>query len=210
MECVIHLFHGFLGNPRDLEFFAEFGETKGYDMKSFDPDTFCPKEDDFLVGYSMGGRVALRIAHRLGYKIKKIILLSSNPNALSPEEKEARLLWEEKMKGLMLKSSPKDFLEIWNNLGIFKHDKPISHISENDLRTWAHVFEKYRLSDQADYLSDLKTHPDKFSWIVGSLDEKYLQIAKTSGVNYHTINAGHRLYQKPEEIIKLIKEQNLL
>lgn len=207
---MIHLFHGFLGKPSDLDFFSEFGETKSYDMKNFDPESFIATDDDVLVGYSMGGRVALRIAHRLNYKVKKIILLSSNPNALDAEEKEARLLWEEKMKNLMLTQTPMEFLETWNNLGIFKYDKPISAISAQELKVWASIFEKYRLSDQADYLLDLKKHPDKFIWIVGSLDEKYLNIAKTSGVDYHTISAGHRLFQKTEDIIKLIKEQNLL
>lgn len=207
---MIHLFHGFLGKTEDLEFFNEFGETRSYDMKTFDPERFKASEDDVLVGYSMGGRVALRIANRLNYKIKKTILLSANPNSLSPEEKTARIEWEEKMKALMLTKPATEFLEIWNNLGIFKNDRPIKEVSDDELKIWAHVFENYRLSDQADYLSDLKAHPDKFAWIVGNLDEKYLNIAKTSGVNYHTIKAGHRLFQEPEAIVKLIKEQNLL
>lgn len=207
---MIHLFHGFLGKPEDLNFFQEFGPIKSYDMKSFNPEEFYANENDILVGYSMGGRVALRIAARLQYKIKKIIILSSNPHALSEEERENRLAWEEKMKHFMLTRTSSDFLEIWNNQNIFKHDHPILNITEGELRIWAHVFEKYRLSDQKNYLQDLKNYPNKFSWIVGSLDEKYLNIAKTSGVKYHTIEAGHRLYQKPLALIKLIKEHHLL
>lgn len=207
---MIHLFHGFLGKPDDLNFFQEFGPIKSYDMRSFDPEGFHASEDDILVGYSMGGRVALRIAARLQYRIKKVIILSSNPHALSEEEKENRIAWEEKMKHLMLTRSSSNFLEIWNNQNIFKNDLPISNITEDELKIWAQIFEKYRLSDQKNYLQDLKNHPDKFSWIVGSLDEKYLNIAKTSGVKYYTIEAGHRLYQKPLALIKLIKEQHIL
>jgi len=207
---VIHLFHGFLGKPDDLSFFSEFGTTQTYDMKSFDPENFEASADDILVGYSMGGRVALRIASRLNYKIKKVILLSSNPNSLSEEQRQSRTLWEEEMKELMLTKTAKDFLSIWNGLGIFKNDLPITNITNEDLKVWASVFDRYRLSDQQDYLADLKNHPEKFSWIVGSLDEKYLNIAKTSGLKFHTIKAGHRLFQKPQEIIELIKEQKLL
>src|SRR5690606_37983639 len=129
---MIHLFHGFLGKPEDLSFFNEFGPTKSYDMKSFDPENFKATADDVLVGYSMGGRVALRIASRLEYKIKKVILLSSNPHSLSEEQRKSRTAWEEKMKELMLTKSAEDFLLIWNNLEIFKNDLPIANITNEE------------------------------------------------------------------------------
>ena len=207
---MIHLFHGFLGHPDDLKFFELFGQTKSYDLKTFDENEFEASADDVLVGYSMGGRVALKLAAKLEYKIKKVIILSSNPNSLTPSERQSRLVWEEKTKNDMLTLSSSEFFRSWNALGIFKNDLPIPEISREKLQIWAQVFEKYRLSDQADYLQDLKNHPDKFAWIVGDLDEKYLNIAKTSGVKYYTINAGHRLFQRPQEITKIIKEHNLI
>lgn len=207
---MIHLFHGFLGHPDDLKFFEQFGQTKSYDMKSFDENEFKADPNDILIGYSMGGRVALKLASKLGYKIKKVIILSSNPNSLTPSERQSRLVWEEKTKNEMLTLNSSEFFRSWNALGIFKNDRPIAEISSDELKIWAEVFEKYRLSDQADYLQDLKNHPDQFAWIVGDLDEKYLNIAKTSGVKYYTINAGHRLFQRPQEIINVINEHNLI
>lgn len=207
---MIHLFHGFLGRPDDLKFFELFGQTKSYDMTSFNEKEFEASADDILVGYSMGGRVALRLASQLGYKIKKVILLSSNPNSLNSSERESRLAWEEKTKNDMLTLSSSEFFRSWNALGIFKNDQPIPEVSSEKLQIWAQIFEKYRLSDQADYLQDLKNHPDQFAWIVGDLDDKYLTIAKTSGVKYYTINAGHRLFQRPQEIINIISKHNLI
>lgn len=207
---MIHLFHGFLGHPDDLKFFEQFGQTKSYDMKSFDEDEFKAGADDILVGYSMGGRVALKLAAKLEYKIKKVIILSSNPNSLSSSERAARLLWEEKTKNEMLTQTSAEFFRAWNSLGLFKNDQPIPEVSSVELKIWAEIFEKYRLSDQADYLQDLKNHPDQFAWIVGDLDEKYLNIAKTSGIKYYTINAGHRLFQRPHEIINIIREHHLI
>lgn len=207
---MIHLFHGFLGRPEDLSFFSEWGETQSYDMLSFDDETFTCKESDILVGYSMGGRVALKIAHRLNYKIKKIIILNANPNKLSEDEKAARLNFEESVKEKMLTMSVSDFLQYWNGLSIFKDDAPISEVTESELRQWAGVFAKHRLSDQADYLADLKNHPYQFSWIVGSLDKKYLDIAQKSELSFFTIPAGHRLFQHPQKIIDLIKKENIL
>lgn len=207
---MIHLFHGFLGKPQDLLFFNEFGETKSYDMMTFDDESFTCSPEDILVGYSMGGRVALKIAHRLGYKLKKVIILSANPHTLNEEEKKARIQLENNIEDKMLTLSVNDFLTYWNGLSLFKDDLPLSDLTEKELRSWASTFTKYRLSHQDDYLRDIKTHPDKVAWIVGVLDQKYLTIAENSGVPFYHIHAGHRLFQHPDKIIELIKKEKLL
>lgn len=207
---MIHLFSGFLGKPSDLDFFKVLGPSKSYDMKDFDDESFTCDDEDILIGYSMGGRVALKIAHRLQYKIKKVIILNANPHTLDPHEKEKREQWEESIKEMMETLSPDEFLKYWNGLGLFTHDLPISGISSSDLKVWAQTFKKHRLSNQEDYFLDLKNHPDKFSWIVGSLDEKYFNIAQNSGLKFYSIQAGHRLFQHPQKILDLIERENLL
>lgn len=207
---MIHLFHGFLGSPDDLSFFEELGACQSYDMKFFDEENFICNPDDILIGYSMGGRVALRLAHQLDYQIKKIIILSANPYKLSPDEKEGRLKWEESIKELMINSSPLEFLQYWNNLSLFSHDLPLVNLSGQDLKAWAQTFQRYRLSEQADYIIDLKNHHDKYSWIVGSLDEKYFNIAQASGLKFHSIPRGHRLFHYPQDILALIKKEKIL
>lgn len=179
-------------------------------MLTFNDEDFKCEAGDVLVGYSMGGRVALKIAHRLKYQIKKVIILNANPLKLEATQKEARLVWEDSVTEKMQNMSVSDFLDYWNSLAIFKDDLPLTDLTAQELIDWSHTFSRYRLTQQADYRADLVNHPDKFSWIVGSRDQKYLGMAQESGVKFHTIPAGHRLFQHPEKIIELIKKENML
>jgi 2-succinyl-6-hydroxy-2,4-cyclohexadiene-1-carboxylate synthase len=196
-----YLFPGFLGTAQDLAFLP--GQVV------MPQDSITPGENDLLLGYSMGGRRALELAQSVDFKIKHLILLASHPGLVTIEEKSQRKIWEdhvlERMRG-------NDFLDYWNALDIFKSDTPLSQ--EIDLEQARKHFEHFRLSKQPDYLPLMQKHADKITYIVGSLDERYVKLAQErlvpAGIHVVKIEAGHRLFQHPEKILTVLKDKNLI
>jgi len=78
---VITCLHGFLGNPRDWDFLRD----AGFDIAT-PPLDDIPDRGDILLGYSLGGRLALH-ALLAGADYKRAILVST---ALGIEDDDAR------------------------------------------------------------------------------------------------------------------------
>jgi 2-succinyl-6-hydroxy-2,4-cyclohexadiene-1-carboxylate synthase len=71
------------------------------------------KVKPFLIGYSLGGRIALYLSQKTDLSLKGTIILSSHIGLSCPMQKEARLeedlLWSKKLRTL----SPEVFLQDW-------------------------------------------------------------------------------------------------
>ena len=63
-------------------------------------------------------------------------------------------------------------------------------------------------------INEIIENKDKFLIIQGSLDEKYSKIGnklyRPNNLNIKEILGGHRLFQKPSELMKILKEENIL
>jgi 2-succinyl-6-hydroxy-2,4-cyclohexadiene-1-carboxylate synthase len=209
---VIHVFHGFLGSPEDFSFLKQDGLIL-HDlclMESF--PTIHP--DDTLIGYSMGGRVALEIAQTHDYKLKKIILLNSHPGLPSEEERQARKELEDQIFQKLQENTQQEFLNYWNALPLFSHDKPIGLLNPDRYLKFVTLFDRFRLSQQRNHLPQMQKHTDKVLWIVGLEDEKYMNIASefllTHDISVKGMRGGHRLFQKPEELKQLLVDEGIL
>lgn len=212
MDEVIHVFHGFLGSPDDFKFLKNDNVVLHdlYDLKSFP----AIHPEDTLIGYSMGGRVALDIAHSINYKLKKLVLINAHPGLSSEDEKMGRARWERTVLQ-DLKTMDKDaFLEHWNNLPIFFHDAPLKDIPEDRYEKSHDLFERYLLSKQNDHLPELVKHKEKVLWIVGLFDEKYMDIASELLLPYDIkvkgIPGGHRLFQDEKGLLKVLTDEGVL
>ena len=88
--------HGFLGSSLDwlevLSYLPSFKsyliDLPGHGKSAFHPELILPhfEEKIDLVGYSMGGRLALQYAAQNPQKIEKLILLSTHLGLFSEEE----------------------------------------------------------------------------------------------------------------------------
>lgn len=208
---MIHVFHGFLGSPSDFSYLKNdnviFHDL--YEMNNY-PEV---NEDDIMIGYSMGGRVALDIAKNIDFRIKKVILISSHPGLNTDAEKKERKKFEEIVIQNLKTMDKKSFLTWWNSLPLFHSDEPIFPTSERYSKS-VELFEKYRLSNQANHLPDISKHKDKFLYVAGGDDEKYKALATdvflTSGIRVKIISGGHRLFQRREEILNVLNEEGIL
>ncbi len=192
---MIRVFHGFLGSPADFNF------LKGEEVVLHDLYQDIPTTDasDTLIGYSMGGRLAMELAKKNGFK--KLILINSHPGLTDDKEREIRSQWEEEV--LERLTDPESFLTWWNALPLFQHDRPLTSVPQGSDK----LFKKMVLSRQENFLPFLQEYKNKVHWILGEKDPKYSALSKIlSGLDVHMLSGGHRLFQHPEKILPIIQK----
>jgi len=205
---VIHIFHGFLGSPEDFSFLRR-EDVVLHDLYEM---TTLPQisHNDILIGYSMGARIAMEIAHLNQYQIKKLIIINSHPGLETDEEKEKRRSFELTVLEKLKTMSKEEFLSYWNALPLFSHDAPLENIPEERYRKSAELFDRFALSKQNNFLPEIATYKEKVLWIVGLKDEKYLDIASEKilphDIQVVSLPGGHRLFQLQTELKRTSSE----
>ena len=84
------------------------------------------KNNPVMLGYSMGGRIALSYAAAFPENIKALILESSAWGIKEKDQRETRIKEDEKIAGFILSSSMEEFTEFWMNRPIFKTQKNLN------------------------------------------------------------------------------------
>lgn len=182
----------------------------------------------WLYGYSMGGRIALRMAVEAGIRLRGLILESAQLGILDASERTKRVESDRDLAE-KLRKDPSTFFEIWNRLPLFN--------SGNATKNQATLeFESIQSSQNPEFLAlslenmspglTLPISPDQIEHLpypvlvlTGTIDKKY----DTSWVevvsNYDFIDhiripdAGHRIHlDQPEllskELIHYIKSKH--
>jgi len=170
--------HGFLGSPEDWLPVCSYLppchcigiELPGHGKTPFTKNFFeamPPIPHMHLIGYSMGGRLALQYAVKFPEKIASLTLLSAHCGLHSAKEKKERILidtnWAKKMHFCF-----KTFLQEWYAQPIFYGFIPdlsvrLKHNPTELSRTLLH----YSLGNQS------RLSPQKAHIIVGMHDTKY-------------------------------------
>lgn len=209
---MIHIFHGFLGSPEDFSFLNR-EDVVLHDLYEM---TTLPQvsQEDVLIGYSMGARIAMEIAHLNQFKIKKLIIINSHPGLETDEEKVNRRNFELTVLEKLKTMNKDEFLTYWNALPLFTYDAPLERLSEERYKKSAELFDRFALSKQNNFLPEIAENKDKVLWIVGLKDEKYLEIASEK-ILHHDIEVvslpgGHRLFQLQPELKELLQNEGIL
>lgn len=208
--------HGFLGKCEQWNFLENLGEVHAIDLyplmhlsKDELLDTLIEKIPDGtrLIGYSMGGRIAMELFLKNPNKFSQLYILASHPGLESQTEIKDRLKWENMWIDKISKT-PKTFIDEWNRQEIFQNDQPISMPSV-PIDQIKKCIEIWGLSKQEFLIPKLKKYNDKIVWLIGSEDKKYKLIAGNSIKNHfyaHCVTgAGHRLLQYPDYVLKCLK-----
>lgn len=216
--------HGFLGSPSDWNFWPS-GE---WGVKTFVPYTIgsassCEewaeqfnqeiiaktKAPRFLMGYSMGGRLALHALSMNPSMWEAGILISTHPGLQTDSERAIRLLhdqkWAEKFK-----NEPWDkVMQEWNKQPIFQNTYSFER-SEQDRTLLVQQLTNFSLGRQNDLRRNLPRLP--LIWVIGELDTLYRhyanEICKLHPFSTHLqlSDAGHRApWDAPEKFSELIK-----
>lgn len=186
---VLLCLHGFLGSHHDWDFLKE---KTAYDLLAIDIpfgnieticDTLANQIDTCTVlGYSMGGRIAIEFAKRYPQKVKKLILESTSPGIEDYKERQARWESDQKKARELTENFPK-FIENWYKQPLF------GNLYENPrFRPYLQKRLKQNPERAAQMLCDLSPGITPSHWhdfpevpttlFVGEHDLKYVEISK--------------------------------
>ena len=82
-----------------------------------------PKVD--VIGYSMGGRVALRLASALGDRMGRLVLISTSPGIEDPQARAERIAQDYALAGTIEDLGVEWFCEHWSNQPIIQSQQNI-------------------------------------------------------------------------------------
>ncbi len=194
--------HGFLGKSEDwLAVVSHLpNPCIGYDLPGhgdspFEPDFSIDLPSFHLVGYSMGGRIALQ---KFRNQALSLTLLSVHPGLKTEKEKRERLKSDAVWTELLLKLPIDEFLFRWYDQPIFKPFKPdFSMRRIQNVEGLAKALMHYSLAKQEHFEID--------HGVVGERDVKF------RAFYHHPIlipNAGHMVHlENPKAVAEIIRER---
>lgn len=198
--------HGFLGSPQDFLPVCSYLprctcigiSLPGHNNTPFTPHFTIPLPRFHLIGYSLGGRIALQ---KFRHQAESLTLISTHPGLHTEEEKKMRLQSDQAWADLLLQLPIDEFLHRWYDQSVFKPFKPdLSMRREHNVQDLAQVLMHYSLAKQERF--DIDT------CIVGERDEKFRALYKNPIV---IPNAGHTVHLENPKVLAeiLCKELKL-
>lgn len=203
--------HGFLGVSQDWEGVishlpkvACIGvDLPGHGTSLFSPvfTLDLPYSHFHLIGYSMGGRLALQYAIQNPHRIASLTLLSAHPGFKTEEEKRKRLEKDTHWANLLQTLSIDAFLKLWYSQPLFQTLQPNwDRRRQQNPKELAQALLHYSLGKQIHCLPFL---PKNTQALIGEWD-----------VSYHTLypnpifieKAGHSLHlENPQAVAHFLK-----
>ena len=197
---MIHCLHGFLGSPRDWDRFDDFGTGQGVvkaDLFSRDafPDAltmadwanvYYPQrvegatdEPRFLLGYSLGGRLALHLATQFPDAWDGVVIIGANPGLDDAEARAKRRAHDENW-ARRFETEPWDtLLADWNAQAVFSGRRGgARHEADFDRARLADSLRRWSLGAQSPLWTALPALASPLLWIAGADDTKQQAICR--------------------------------
>ncbi len=203
------MLHGFLGSPLDwssgrpIDLLAEknlgpevplheWGQVFNEHIKKI-----STQKKRKIVGYSMGGRLALHALRADPEFWTEAVLLSTHPGLVAELDLQKRLQDDEVWAQRFESEDWQTLLAAWNAQPIFAGSQDV-HRSEAafDRRKLALCLRNWSLGHQKDFRPFLRSYKGKWIAVTGELDKKFTDLwANFVGPEHHMIakNQGHRL-----------------
>lgn len=219
---VIYAIHGFLGLPSDWNqlnvdhkvIACKLSPTESLHTWSEQFNQSVANNTDerrILLGYSMGGRLAMHALLENSSLWHGAIIVSAHPGLTSNEEKCKKLISDHAWANRFEVESWRKLVQDWNAQKIFVDDPGLqrneSEFSRNDL---SHMLRHWSLGHQENLLPKLSKLHIPMLYVAGENDAKYVDVAQEFSKSCHRAKlwiapeASHRVpWQKP----KLFQQQ---
>jgi 2-succinyl-6-hydroxy-2,4-cyclohexadiene-1-carboxylate synthase len=205
----------------DLEVVAEDLYAKQFQSFNDWTEDFCERveaqtngEKSILLGYSLGGRLALHACLAKPDLWSGVIVVSGDPGSDGPDQKKLQLekdkRWAERFRSEPLES----LLAEWDDLPVFcSIPNPVPRNPEElDAEKTARLFEVFSKGRQRDLLPELsKLQAPPVLYLSGEKDEKYGELgeklASSCPIVRHRLipQAGHRIpWENPDSFVEEI------
>jgi 2-succinyl-6-hydroxy-2,4-cyclohexadiene-1-carboxylate synthase len=219
--------HGFLGRPSDFGFLSQTHVALDYlsvsdlspmqcDLQSWgeafwkhlESQTLINQNADpiELVGYSLGGRLALSAFAARPEKVSKLILLSTQ-FYFPKDEVASRKIWDQQWANRFLSEPFTSVVTDWNRLPIFNGSRSEPERIEQDYskKVLAKILTDWSPAIQPDYTQTLIDAKVPVLNLIGQHDDRYQKLSKRlqgSAIQTRTIkDSGHRIWcDQPVEV----------
>jgi 2-succinyl-6-hydroxy-2,4-cyclohexadiene-1-carboxylate synthase len=175
-----------------------------------------------ILGYSMGGRIALSFAARYPDRVNKLILESTSPGLRTFKERMARLKHDHQLAQKIRHEGLVKFVDFWESIPLFASQKALSAEKQAQLREGrlkanplglARSLEGIGTGSQPSVWKALKHIHLPVLLICGTLDEKFCHIGKRmqqelKGSQFILAeHAGHTVHvEQPHFFGKIVSE----
>jgi 2-succinyl-6-hydroxy-2,4-cyclohexadiene-1-carboxylate synthase len=211
--AVIWCLHGFLGRPSDWDFLGDTFEIRAIDLfrDGLDPLREAAP-DDFLLGYSMGGRLAL--VTLLERSFRGAVIVSAGLNVEGVGERATRLREDERWARRFESEEWSSLLSAWNAQSLFAGEvQPFERIeSDYDRRTLANALRNWSPAVLEPLARRLPEIESRVLWIAGERDPKYVAVAERAvallpdAELWICRGAGHRVpWDQPDQFIDRVQ-----
>ena len=176
-----------------------------------------------LVGYSMGGRIALAYALHYPEQIKHLMLESASPGLPTEAEQKSRQMADESLAKRIELEGLTAFIDFWQDIPLFQSQQTLPESTKQDIREERM---QQSVSGLVNSLKGIGTGSQPSYWpllhqlgmpvtlVTGELDEKFDNIAKQMKNNMPNAEhiqvsaCGHALHvENPVQFATIIKEQ---
>lgn len=176
-----------------------------------------------LVGYSMGGRIAL--AYALGHpqQVKNLVLESASPGLKTNEEQQLRRQADDQLADRIEEDGLESFIDFWENIPLFESQKSLSIEKQHEIRSerlaqsalgLANSLRGMGTGQQPSYWSKLDELDIPVYLVTGEYDTKYTEIADEmvkklkDGSHLQVSSVGHAIHvENPVQFATIIMEQ---
>lgn len=175
-----------------------------------------------LLGYSMGGRVALHFANAYPERVTSLILSSASPGIQDSNERQARAASDAELAEKIEREGIENFIEYWTNLPLFAtqtrlpesaREKLKQQRLQNNALGLANSLRGLSVGVQAPLWDALPSIRIPTLLIAGQLDEKFSNIARAMANAMPNAelkivaDAGHAIHlEQPEMFDEIVLE----
>lgn len=177
------------------------------------------QDNYFLMGYSMGGRIAMALAQQDPQSIQGLIIESAHPGLNQDHLKEKRLdqdmLWAHRFEGQPFTQ----VLNLWYQQQVFadlsdaRRQELIKLRQHQSGPALGKVMKAITLAGQPDYQEFLRSFHKPVAYLSGQLDSKFQRIqsklcqGESSVMEFSVPDCGHNCHQgNPEFTAKVIQQ----
>ncbi|MBC1631810.1 2-succinyl-6-hydroxy-2,4-cyclohexadiene-1-carboxylate synthase [Listeria welshimeri] len=169
----------------------------------------------FVLGYSMGGRVATAFASAHPEMVRGLILVSSSPGLAQKDLQESRVQADNRLADMLETEGIRSFVDYWEKLALFASQKVLSDELKKRIRLerlaqnpngLAMSLRGMGTGKQPSYWNHLADFTFPVLLMTGSLDEKFEKIAQEmqqllpNSTHVTVQNAGHAVYLEQPNI----------
>lgn len=170
-------------------------------------------QETVLVGYSLGGRLALHALLEAPTLFAGAVMISTNTGLATSDERVSRLD-RDRQWATMASAGWSQFVEAWNAQSVFRGSGPLPNrdLLEPFQAEISGSFDRWSLGRQENLLPDLNTIQCPSMWLSGEHDERFAAIgaqAAAASSARHVIvqDAGHRVpMDQPGRVAKAIDD----